>query len=64
MSFLYVVEQGAYIRKKGPHVQVIKEEEVLADRIRDMKCLDFGGVQVTPETMLRLLDVVIYLFML
>lgn len=58
MSFLYVVEQGAYIRKKGPHVQVIKEEEVLADRaMRDVKCLIvFGGVQVTSEAMLGLLD--------
>ncbi len=58
MSFLYVIEQGAYIRKKGPHVQVVKEEEVLTDRaMRDVKCLVvFGGVQVTSEAMLGLLD--------
>jgi hypothetical protein len=32
MSFLYVTEQGAYIRKKGPRIQVVKDEELLADR--------------------------------
>jgi hypothetical protein len=32
MSFLYVIEQGAHIKKKGPRIQVVKDEEILADR--------------------------------
>jgi CRISPR-associated protein Cas1 len=58
MSFLYVTEPGAYIKKKGPHIQVVKDEEILADRvILDTKCLVmFGGTHVTSDAMLALLD--------
>ena len=58
MSFLYVTEQGAYIRKKGSHIEVAHEGETLADRtIADTKCLVvFGGVQVTTDAMMALLD--------
>lgn len=58
MSFLYVTDQGAYIKKKGPHIQVIKSEEVLVDRaLRDVSCMVlFGGVHVTSDAMLALLD--------
>jgi CRISPR-associated protein Cas1 len=58
MSFLYVTEQGACIRKKGPRIQVIKDEEILADRtLNDIGTLvTFGGVHPTTEAMLAILD--------
>jgi CRISP-associated protein Cas1 len=58
MSFLYVTEQGAYIRKKGPRIQVVKDDELLADRtVKDIGTLVmFGGVHPTTEAMLALLD--------
>lgn len=58
MSFLYVTEQGAYIRKKGPHIQVTKDEEILADRaLKDIGTLVmFGGVHPTTDAMLAILD--------
>lgn len=58
MSFLYVMEPGSHVKKKGPHIQVIKDEEILADRtIIDTKCLVvFGGAHVTSDAMLSLLD--------
>ncbi|MDG5816174.1 CRISPR-associated endonuclease Cas1 [Chitinispirillales bacterium ANBcel5] len=58
MSFLYITEQGAYIKKKGGHIQVIKNEEVLVERvIREIKCLVlFGGVHPTTDATLALLN--------
>lgn len=58
MSFIYVTDQGAYIKKKGPHVQVVKDGEILADRaLRDTRCLiTFGRVQITTDAMLALLE--------
>ncbi len=58
MSFLYVTEQGVYIRKKGPRIQVVKDEELLADRaVNDVNTLVmFGGVHPTTEAMLAILD--------
>jgi len=58
MSFLYVTEQGAYIRKKGPRIQVVKDDELLADRsAKDVGTLVmFGGVHPTSEAMLAILD--------
>lgn len=52
------MEQGAYIRKKGPHIQVTKDEEILADRaVRDISTLvTFGGVHPTTEAMLAILE--------
>jgi CRISPR-associated protein Cas1 len=57
MSFLYITEPGVYVKKKGPHIQVVKDEEILADRtIADIKCLVmFGGAHVTSDAMLALL---------
>ena len=48
MSYLYVLEQGAYVRKKGGHIEVARDGEVLDDRvISEIRCLvAFGGVQV------------------
>lgn len=58
MSFVYVTEQGAYIKKKGPRIQVVKDQEILIDRcLRDIETLVmFGGVHPTTEAMLALLD--------
>jgi len=58
MSFLYVTEQGAYIRKKGPRIQVVKDDELLADRsVKDVGTLVmFGGVHPTTDAMLAILD--------
>ncbi|HMA65275.1 MAG TPA: CRISPR-associated endonuclease Cas1, partial [Chitinispirillaceae bacterium] len=58
MSFLYVTEQGAHIKKKGPRIQVVKDEEILADRtIKEITTLVmFGGVHPTTEAMLAILD--------
>lgn len=58
MSFLYVTEQGAHIRKKGSRIQVVKDEEILADRtVKDVNTLVlFGGVHPTTEAMVAILD--------
>jgi CRISPR-associated protein Cas1 len=58
MPFLYITEQGAYIRRKGPHIEVVKNEEVIADlALRDVTGLvTFGGVHPTTEALLALLD--------
>ena len=58
MSFIYVTEQGAYIKKKGPRIQVIKDGEMLADRaVKEVQTLVlFGGVHPTTEAMLSILD--------
>jgi CRISP-associated protein Cas1 len=58
MPFIYVTEQAAHIRKKGPHIQVVKDEEILADvAIRDVEGLVlFGGVHPTTDVLLALLD--------
>lgn len=58
MSFLYVTEQGAHIRKKGSRIQVVKDEEILADRIaKEVTTLVmFGGVHPTTEALLAVLD--------
>lgn len=57
MSFLYVTEPGAHVKKIGPQIQVLKDKEILAERaILDVKCLVmFGGAHVTSEAMLALL---------
>jgi CRISPR-associated protein Cas1 len=53
-----VSQTGAHIRKKGPRIQVIKEDEVLADRsVHDIGTLVmFGGVHPTTDAMLAILD--------
>ena len=58
MSYLYVTEQGATVRKKGPRIQVVKDGELLSDRaLRDINTLVlFGGVHPTTDAMLSLLD--------
>lgn len=58
MSFIYVTEQGAYIKKKGPRIQVIKDGEMLADRaVKEVQTLVlFGGVHPTTEALLSILD--------
>jgi CRISPR-associated protein Cas1 len=58
MSYLHVLEQGAHVRKKGGHIEVARDGELLDDRvIAEIKCLvAFGGVQVTSDAMLALLD--------
>ncbi len=58
MSYLYITEQGAYVRKKGGHIEVAREGELLDERvIAEIQCLVvFGGVQVTSDAMLALLD--------
>jgi len=58
MSFIYVTEQGACIKKNGPRIQVIKDGEMLADRaVKEVQTLVlFGGVHPTTEAMLSILD--------
>ncbi len=58
MPYLYLTEQGAYIRKKGPHIQVVKESEILAElAIKEVEgLLLFGAVHPTSEAMLALLE--------
>jgi CRISPR-associated protein Cas1 len=58
MPFLYVTEQAAYIRKKGPHIQVVKDEAIIADlAIKEVQGLVlFGGVHPTTDALLALLD--------
>ncbi len=55
---IFTFEQGAYVRKKGGHIEVARDGEVLDDRvISEIRCLvAFGGVQVTADAMLALLD--------
>jgi len=55
---LYVTEQGAYVRKKGPHLHVVKDEELLADvPLKDVQCVVvFGGVHVTTDALAALVD--------
>jgi len=33
MSFLYVTEQGSHVKKKGAHIQVVKDGEVITDML-------------------------------
>lgn len=58
MAFIYVTEQGALIKKTGPHLQVLKDGEVLADKtLSEVDALIcFGGVHPTTDAMLALLD--------
>lgn len=58
MSFLYVTEQGAYIKKKGTHIQVVKDGEILADRVIDEieTMVLFGGVHPSISALMALLN--------
>lgn len=58
MSFLYVTEQGAHIKKSGGHIKVVKDAEVLADRvIEELETLVcFGGVHPTTDALLALVN--------
>ncbi|MBN1980186.1 MAG: CRISPR-associated endonuclease Cas1 [Chitinivibrionales bacterium] len=57
MAFLYVTEQGAYIKKKQSHIHVVKDEQIIADMaIKEIETLVvFGGVHPTTDALLALL---------
>ena len=58
MSFLYITEQGAYVHKKCGRIVVAADGETLADRaLSDLSCcVVFGGVQVSTDAMMAMLD--------
>ena len=58
MAFLYVIEQGAVIRKTGQRILVEKDEETLLEIPRDKldAILVFGNVTLTTPALSDLLD--------
>ena len=57
MSFLYVTEQGSHVKKKGAHIQVVKDGEVITDMLTgEIETLVlFGGIHPTTDVLLALL---------
>jgi len=57
MAFMYVTEQGAMIKKKGKMLQVVKEGEIIIEKIfKDIDSLVvFGGVHPTSDLLFALL---------
>ena len=58
MAHIYVTEQGAYLKKDGPLIKVSKNSDTILEihtsKVESMVL--FGGVQVTSQALLALVD--------